>query len=207
MLPQKLVEEILEIGIPTIIDEIYQGIVFDIPKKESSAIKYFSPDRNLIISNGFSKYFSMPGWRVGWLVIPNRYILLLQKLLQNTVISTPTLSQMLAEVCMKECINELEGYVGIYKKRLEIATNFLSRLGLELGYKVNGALYIYLDLSNFINDSFEFSKKMLEKYSVALPPGLDFGKNETNKFIRISLTNSEGSIMTGLERLINTLHD
>ena len=207
LLPQKLVEEILEIGIPTIIDEIYQGIVFGIPKKESSAIKYFSADGNLIISNGFSKYFSMPGWRVGWLVVPDRYIPALQKLLQNIVISTPTLSQMLAEICMRECINELDEYVSIYKKRLETATNFLNNSGLELGYKVNGAFYIYLDLSNFINDSLEFSRKMLEEYSVALTPGLDFGTNRTNKFIRISLTNSEGNILTGLERLLNAIYD
>jgi len=108
---------------------------------------------------------------------------------------------------MRECINELDEYVSIYKKRLETATNFLNNSGLELGYKVNGAFYIYLDLSNFINDSLEFSRKMLEEYSVALTPGLDFGTNRTNKFIRISLTNSEGNILTGLERLLNAIYD
>lgn len=207
ILNKELLETLLEIGKPIIIDEIYQGIVFKENKKELSAIRYFKKDGNLIISNGFSKYFAMPGWRVGWLVLPDEYIPKIQKLLQNIVISTSTLSQLVATVCISECKNELEEYINIYKKRLLSAKRFLESKGIEIGYEIEGAFYIFLDISKFSRDSYEVSKKLLEEYLVAVTPGIDFGENKTNNFIRISLTNSEENILLGLERLINMFYD
>lgn len=206
LLKDELVEELLETGLPIIVDEIYQGIVFTKPKSESSVARYFTPDGNLIISNGFSKYFSMPGWRVGWLVLPDRYIPDIQKLLQNIVISTSTPSQILANICINECINELDEYARIYHQRLISAKEYLEKFGFSIGYEVEGAFYLYLDMSKYTDDSYEFSRRFLEEYSVAVTPGVDFGKNMTSKFIRISLTNRVENILVGLERLINMIY-
>lgn len=206
LIKHQIVEEILNTNIPIIIDEIYQGIVFTKSPKESSLIRYFSKNGNLIISNGFSKYFAMPGWRVGWLVVPDKYLKNLQKLFQNIVISPATPSQILADICINEFREEFNNYTKIYKDRLTSAKEYLERFGIQLGYEIEGAFYIYLDLSNFTNNSFEFSKRFLEEYSVAITPGIDFGENLTNKFVRIALTNSKENILTGLERLINMLY-
>ena len=206
LIKHQTVEEILNTNIPIIIDEIYQGIVFTKSPKESSLIRYFSKNGNLIISNGFSKYFAMPGWRVGWLVVPDKYLKNLQKLFQNIVISPATPSQILADICINEFREEFNNYTKIYKDRLTSAKEYLERFGIQLGYEIEGAFYIYLDLSNFTNNSFEFSKRFLEEYSVAITPGIDFGENLTNKFVRIALTNSKENILTGLERLINMLY-
>ncbi|MGC8964078.1 MAG: pyridoxal phosphate-dependent aminotransferase [Brevinematia bacterium] len=207
ILNKELIESLLETGTAIIIDEIYQGIVFKENKKELSSIRYFKKDGNLIISNGFSKYFAMPGWRVGWLVLPDEYIHKIQKLLQNIVISTSTLSQLVASVCINECRSELEGYVNIYKERLTIAKTFLESRGLKIGYEIEGSFYIFLDISKFSKNSYEISKKLLEEYLVAITPGIDFGENKTDSFVRISLTNSKENILLGLERLINMFHD
>lgn len=206
LIKHQTVEEILNTNIPIIIDEIYQGIVFTKSPKESSLVRYFSKNGNLIISNGFSKYFAMPGWRVGWLVVPDKYLKNLQKLFQNIVISPATPSQILADICINEFREEFNNYTKIYKDRLTSAKEYLERFGIQLGYEIEGAFYIYLDLSNFTNNSFEFSKRFLEEYSVAITPGIDFGENLTNKFVRIALTSSKENILTGLERLINMLY-
>ncbi|MCS7299402.1 MAG: aminotransferase class I/II-fold pyridoxal phosphate-dependent enzyme [Spirochaetia bacterium] len=206
LLKDDILEVLLETGLPIIVDEIYQGIVFTKPKSESSVARYFTRDGNLIISNGFSKYFSMPGWRVGWLVLPDRYIPNMQKLLQNIVISTPTPSQVLASICISECIDILDEYTSTYHQRFISAKQYLERFGFSIGYEVEGAFYIYLDMSKYTNDSYEFSKRFLEEYSVAITPGIDFGQNMTNKFVRISLTNRLENILVGLERLINMIY-
>ncbi|MFN4245708.1 MAG: pyridoxal phosphate-dependent aminotransferase [Brevinematia bacterium] len=206
LIKDEIVEELLNRNVPVIVDEIYQGIVFNREKHESSIIKYFSRDGNLIISNGFSKYFAMPGWRIGWLVLPDRFVKNIQKLLQNIVISTPTPSQILANICINEFRKIFENYVKIYKERLEKAKNYLSKFGFSVGYEIEGGFYIFLDLSKYTNNSYELSKKLLEEYLVAVTPGIDFGENKTDQFIRISLTNDEKNILTGLERLINMLY-
>lgn len=206
LLKKEILEEILNLNIPIIVDEIYQGIVFTKPKEESSLARYFSRNGNLIISNGFSKYFSMPGWRVGWLVVPDRYIQPLQKLLQNIVISPPTPSQILADIVINESIEELDNYTKIYHDRLVSVKEYLEKMGFSIGYEIEGAFYIFLDLSKYTNDSFTISKKLLEEYSVAVTPGIDFGENKTNRFIRIALTNKKENILLGIERLINMLY-
>ncbi|MCX8029566.1 MAG: aminotransferase class I/II-fold pyridoxal phosphate-dependent enzyme [Brevinematales bacterium] len=206
LLREEILVHILDSGIPLIVDEIYQGIVFSKPKKNSSVASYFSRNGNLIISNGFSKYFCMPGWRVGWLVVPDRYLQSLQKLLQNVVISTSTPSQILADICINECIQEFDEYTKIYYDRLLSAKEYIEKFGFSIGYEIDGAFYIYLDLSKYTKDSYEFSKRFLYEYSVAITPGVDFGENKTNQYVRIALTNRKENILVGLERLINMIY-
>ncbi len=203
---KKETQEIVNLGIPVIVDEIYQGIVFKENKYETSVIEYFSKDGNLIISNGFSKYFSMPGWRIGWLVVPDRYINTLQRMLQNIVISTNTISQIAAEIAINEAIDELDRNVEEYRKRLNFAKNIIEKFGMKIGYEIEGAFYIYLDVSNYSTDSFELCKRFLKDYLVAITPGIDFGLNKTNQFVRFSLTNTLPNIELGLERFINMLY-
>ena len=206
LIKKEIIEELLNMEIPIIVDEIYQGIVFSKSKYESSTVKYFKKDGNLIISNGFSKYFAMSGWRIGWILLPDRFIKNFQKLLQNIVISTSLPSQILANICINYFRNDFESYVKIYEERLNLAKDYLNKFGFSLGYEIEGGFYIFLDLSNYTNNSYEVCKKLLEEYAVAITPGTDFGKNKTNKFVRISLTNRKENILLGLERLINMIY-
>jgi len=178
-------------------DEIYHGLVYG--ERAASALEV---GQNCAVVNGFSKFFLMTGWRLGWMVIPKELLPDITAILQNTVISPPTLSQFAALACFEEeVLEELRRNVEIFKRRREVLLNGLKELGFKIPAEPQGAFYIYADASRFTDDSFKFAFEVLEKTAVAITPGRDFGENQTEKFIRFSFCTSLQKIEEALERL------
>ncbi len=178
-------------------DEIYHGLVYG--QQANSALQY---SNDVFVINSFSKYFAMTGWRVGWLVVPEQFIDPVERLSQNIFISTPTHSQYAALAAFdKESITELEARKHEFELRRDFLYKELLRLGFEIAVKPEGAFYIYVRCSRFTNDSFQFAKDLLEQEGVAVTPGKDFGKNESNCYIRFAYTASIAKMSVAIDRL------
>ncbi len=178
-------------------DEIYHGLLYD--KTAASALQY-SPD--VFVINSFSKFFGMTGWRVGWLVVPEAFIDPVERLAQNIFISTPTHSQYAALASFsQENMQELERRRLEFVARRDFLYENLIRLGFKVECKPEGAFYIYANCSAFTNDSFQFASDLLETEGVAVTPGKDFGKNNSNIYIRFAYTASIDRMSDALNRM------
>ncbi len=178
-------------------DEIYHGLTY-----EERAPSILEVTDNAAVISGFSKFFLMTGWRVGWLIAPKSLVKDIVAILQNIAISAPTLSQITALVCFeKECLEELRENVKTFKKRRNLMLSGLKEIGFNVPVEPKGAFYIFADVSNFTEDSFRFAFEVLEKTGVAITPGKDFGYNKTRCFVRFSFCTDERNIEEGLERL------
>ena len=176
-------------------DEIYHGIQYE--NKPTSALEI--TDECYVI-NSFSKYFSMTGWRIGWMVVPENHVRQVERLSQNLFICPPHVSQLTALVAM-DSKEELEQNIDIYKKNREILLEELPKAGLKTFSPPDGAFYIYIDISEFSNDSLKFCKDVLEKAGVAITPGLDFDQKRGNSTIRFSYARSTEDIKEGAKRI------
>ena len=176
-------------------DEIYHGIQYE--NKPTSALEI--TDECYVI-NSFSKYFSMTGWRIGWMVVPENHVRQVERLSQNLFICPPHVSQLTALVAM-DSKEELEQNIDIYKKNREILLEELPKAGLKTFSPPDGAFYIYIDISEFSNDSLKFCKDVLEKAGVAITPGLDFDQKRGNSTIRFSYARSSEDILEGARRI------
>ncbi len=182
-------------------DEIYHGLVYWGRAPSSLEVT----DKTVVV-NGFSKFFLMTGWRLGWMVVPEELVSEVRAILQNIVISPPTLSQIAAVKCFdEEVLSELRENVKTFKERRDVMLKGLKEIGFKIPYEPQGAFYIYADASEFTDDSFSFSFELLERAKVAVTPGRDFGYNQTNKFVRFSFCTDIKNIEEGLERLYNYL--
>tara|TARA_Y100001970_G_scaffold243807_2_gene309399 strand:+ start:4853 stop:6004 length:1152 start_codon:yes stop_codon:yes gene_type:complete len=161
-------------------DEIYHGITYD---NKANSFLEFNP--NTIVTNGFSKYFAMTGWRIGWLVLPDELTITIEKLLQNLYISAPTISQYAALKAF-DCSNELEQNILTYKINRDILYNSLKNSGFGKICNPNGAFYLYAHLGQLSKSSEDFCKKMLEEAHVAATPGIDFDKSKGCEYVRFS---------------------
>ncbi len=178
-------------------DEIYHGLVYD--QQANSALQY---SNEVFVINSFSKYFSMTGWRIGWLIVPEQCIDPVERLAQNIFISTPTHSQYAAlNAFTAENLQELEHRKQIFKKRRDFLYDNLLRLGFEIPVKPEGAFYIYAKCSRFTQDSYQFAKDLLEQEGVAVTPGKDFGNNAANCYIRFAYTASIAKMSVAIEKL------
>src|SRR6059058_4653762 len=155
-------------GIRFISDEIYHGLDYAFPAVTAAEL---SP--HALVINSFSKYFCMTGWRVGWMVVPEPLVRPIERLQQNLAISVPTLSQIAAEAAF-EGRAELDAIKHGYEENRRILIEALPKLGLEKFLPVDGAFYLYADISRFSNDSLAFANAMLEEAHVAVTPGIDF---------------------------------
>ena len=126
-----------------------------------------------MIINSFSKYFCMTGWRVGWMVAPDALVRPIERLQQNLAISVPTLSQVAAAAAF-DGRDEMEAVKHGYEENRRILVEGLPKAGLDKFLPVDGAFYLYADVSRFTDDSFDFAKRMLEEAGVAATPGIDF---------------------------------
>jgi len=178
-------------------DEIYHGICYDEPATSALA---FTDDA--IIINSFSKYFSMTGWRLGWMVVPEKFIEPVEKLAQSLFISPPALSQY-AAVAAFDCMDELDGYVEVYARNREILLREFPKIGLPKLASADGAFYIYADVRHLTNDSVAFCQQMLAETGVAATPGLDFDPHRGNSFVRFSFAGSTETIENAVEALRN----
>ncbi|WP_315708211.1 pyridoxal phosphate-dependent aminotransferase [Brenneria uluponensis] len=177
-------------------DEIYHGITYK--EKATSARKY---SENVIVVNSFSKYFSMTGWRIGWMIVPDNWIRTVERLIQNLFISTSTLSQVGATKAF-DAYQQMDEYVAGYKQKRDILYTALRKCGLNNITYPQGAFYIYADVSHLTNDSVSFCKKMLEETGVAITPGVDFDPYNGNNFIRFSFAADLSTIISASEVII-----
>ncbi|MCK4842540.1 MAG: aminotransferase class I/II-fold pyridoxal phosphate-dependent enzyme [Methylococcales bacterium] len=178
-------------------DEIYHGLVYG--KKANSALEFSD---EVFVINSFSKYFSMTGWRIGWLVVPEYFIDPVERLAQNIFISTATHSQYAALAAFTDKnILELEHRKQQFEKRRDFLYENLLRLGFEIAVKPEGAFYIYANCAKFTDDSFQFAKDLLEQQGVAVTPGKDFGDNLSNIHLRFAYTASIAKMTVAIERL------
>ncbi len=184
-------------NIRLISDEIYHGVTYG--KKAETALS-FNPDA--VVINSFSKYFSMTGWRLGWMVIPEELLRPIECLSQNLFISPPTLSQ-LAGVAAFDCSEQLDGYVANYARNRALLLEQLPRAGFDKLSNPDGAFYLYADVSEMTNDSVNFCKRMLDEIGVAVTPGVDFDPDRGSRYVRFSFAESFDVIEKAAERLLS----
>ncbi len=176
-------------------DEIYHGIVYE---GETTSAVEVSP--HAIVVNSFSKYFSMTGWRVGWLVVPEELVRPIERLAQNFFISVPTLSQY-AALAAFECRDVLDAHVARYKANRDLLMAGLPAAGLDRLTPAQGAFYIYADVSHLTNESRDFCKRMLQEAGVATTPGVDFDRARGAGTLRISFAGSMAEMEEAVRRL------
>src|SRR5437016_2903057 len=186
-------------GIRFISDEIYHGLDYAFPAE--TAAKFSD---NAVIINSFSKYFCMTGWRVGWMVVPDALVRPIERLQQNLAISVPTLSQVAAAAAF-DGRDEMEAVKHGYEENRRILVEGLPRAGLDKFLPVDGAFYLYADVSPFTDDSFEFAKRMLAQTHVAATPGVDFDPIKGRHFIRFCYAGAAGEMHEAVDRLANWL--
>lgn len=193
----KLIDVVAEKNGFLISDEIYHGLVYG--KRATSALE-FSDD--VFVLNSFSKFFGMTGWRLGWLIVPEAVIESANKLIQNLFIAAPTHSQYAALAAFdKDTQLILEQRCDEFKIRRDVLYTGLQELGFKTVNKPEGAFYIYADCSAMTNDSFTFALDLLETAGVAITPGIDFGENQPQRYLRFAYTTSVERIQEGLRRI------
>lgn len=193
----KIAEFVKEKQAYLIVDEIYHGLIY-----EDDVYTALSVDKNTIVINSFSKYFNMTGWRLGWLVAPQKLISLMDKLSQNIFLAAPTPAQSAALAAFKpETIAILESHKEEFKQRRDFLLPALKNLGFKIEVKPQGAFYIYANCEKFTQDSYKFAYDILENVGVAITPGNDFGDNKAANYVRFSYTTSLEHLKEGVKRL------
>ena len=161
-------------------DEIYHGIAYGAKAETALA---FSPD--VVVINSFSKYFSMTGWRIGWMVVPEALVRPIERLAQNLYISPPTISQIAATAAL-DATDELDGHVRTYAANRSRLLAALRDAGFGAVAPADGAFYLYADIAPFGLDAREFTKRLLDETGVAATPGLDFDPVQGDRWVRFS---------------------
>ena len=184
-------------------DEIYHGITYESLPQTARA---FGPtgDNQAIVVNSFSKYYSMTGWRLGWMVVPPDLARSVECLAQNFYVSPPALSQ-LAALPAFGCRAELDGHVARYRKNRDVLREMLRRAGLTRFAPAEGAFYLYVDVSPLTRDSAEFCRRMLDEIGVATTPGRDFDPLHGDDWVRFSFAGSTEDIAEAARRLAEWL--
>lgn len=183
------------LGLRFVSDEIYHGLTYERPAQTALA---FSDEA--VIVNSFSKYYCMTGWRIGWLVLPHALVQTVERLAQSLAISAPTVSQVAAEAAF-DGVEELEAVKAGYARSRAMLAQELPGIGLGDYSPVDGAFYVYADVSRLTNDSMEFCRRMLHEAGVAATPGVDFDRERGARHIRFSFAGAEGDVREGLSRL------
>ena len=183
------------LGINIISDEIYQGLNYDL-----DAETILQHDDKAIVVNGFSKFYSMTGWRLGYLVVPKGMIRGIQKLQQNMYICAPTISQHAAIGALQIDNNEIRNMLKSYKKRRDLTIKSLSNMGIDIGYSPDSSFYVFANMSKYTDNSLDLSLDILNKVSLGVAPGLDFGPS-FKRYIRFSYSSSYRNIQIGLDKM------
>jgi aspartate/methionine/tyrosine aminotransferase len=176
-------------------DEIYHGISYVGPVRSALA---WMPDA--LVVNSFSKYFSMAGWRLGWLVVPPNLVEPARARMGNLFLTPPSLAQH-AGLAAMDCRAELDGHVAAYARNRELMLEGMTRLGLSRIAPPDGAFYVYADVGHLTRDSLAFCRRMLEETGVAAAPGIDFDPVQGNRFVRFSFAVSTALVEEALARL------
>jgi aspartate/methionine/tyrosine aminotransferase len=184
-----------EIGASFISDEIYHGLEY-----EAKAVTALQITDEAYVINSFSKYFSMTGWRAGWLVVPEDQVRILERIAQNMFICAPHASQVAALAAM-DCHDELQSNLEVYRKNRALMLEGLPKAGFTRIAPPDGAFYVYADVSDLTDDSRAFAAEILEKAGVAVTPGLDFDPVRGGGTLRFSYARATADIEEGLSRL------
>ena len=190
-----LAERSRQIGAAFISDEIYHGLDFGRPSV--SALKVSD---NVIVVNSFSKYFSMTGWRVGWLVVPSDLVRVIDRLAQNMFICAPHAAQV-AALASFDCLDELEANRAVYARNRDLLLKNLPASGFERLAPPDGAFYIYSDVSDLTSDSVDLAARILDEVGVAVTPGVDFDPKRGRGTLRFSYAGTTADIEEGIRRL------
>jgi len=190
---KKLIEIAEKKNIWFISDEIYHGLIYD--SKPYSALEFSD---NTIVINGFSKYFCMPGFRIGWVILPNKLVRKAEIIIQNIFISTNTPAQYAAQEAFDK--EHLKIVKETFKKRRDFLYNMLKDIFIIKPIP-EGAFYIWANISQYSNNSIDFCKNLLQKKGVAITPGIDFGLNNTEKFVRFAYTRDISELAEGVKRI------
>ena len=182
-------------NIAIVSDEIYQGISY-----VGSVRSVLSVAPDTLVINSFSKYFSMAGWRLGWLVVPPELLDAARARMGNLFLTPPSLAQH-AGLAAFDCREELEGHVATYARNRELMLAGVAALGLQRIAPPDGAFYIYADVGHLTDDSLAFCRRMLEETGVATAPGIDFDPAQGNRFMRFSFAVSTALVEVALSRL------
>jgi aspartate/methionine/tyrosine aminotransferase len=183
-------------GVRLISDEIYHGLNYDSPI--ASAAEFSD---SAIVVNSFSKYFSMTGWRIGWLVLPPDLARPVECLAQNMFISAPYISQVAAEAAF-DCHEELQANIARYRRSRDHLLAVLPGAGFSRLSPAEGAFYLFADIGDRSNDSAAFCARMLREAGVAVSPGVDFDRTRGNRFVRFSYCGPEDDMRAAAERLL-----
>lgn len=182
-------------GMALISDEIYHGLSYG--ARCHSALEVTD---EVVVINSFSKYFSMTGWRVGWMVVPEAMIRTVERLAQNLFICPPHASQVAALAAL-DCIPEAEANLAVYARNRQMMLERLPKMGFDRIAPPEGAFYIYADVSALTENSLNFAAEVLEKAGVAVTPGLDFDPERGARTLRFSYARATAEIAEGLDRL------
>lgn len=192
--PAHTLEAIGELGIPVVSDEIYHGLVY-----EGQAQPILSIDPDAFVVSGFSKRYAMTGWRLGYLIVPPRYLRQVQALQQNLFISASDFGQWAALAAL-DATDEIEAMRREFDERRLFLIDALPSIGLEVPARPQGAFYMFADARRFTDDSKAFAIDLLEKAGVAVTPGIDFGSRGEG-YVRLSYANSLPRLKEGIDRL------
>jgi aspartate/methionine/tyrosine aminotransferase len=199
----RIVQAVRARGGVTVVDEIYLGLSYD-ERYGSSALAHGD---DVISVNSFSKYFSMTGWRLGWVVLPPALVPAVEKLAQNLYICASSLAQHAALACFEPAaIAEYERRRGEFQRRRDVVLDGLERIGLKVPVAPDGAFYAWADCSAFSPSSWDFCHGLLHSAHVALTPGRDFGPAAAERYLRLSYASSMPHLKQALERLRRLLH-
>ncbi len=190
-----LVETCRERDVALISDEIYHGLHFDRP-----AVSALEVTDEAYVINSFSKYFSMTGWRVGWMVVPPDHVRIVERLAQNLFIC-PSHASQVAALAAFECEPELEANLSVYRTNRQMMIDGLAAAGLPSFAPPDGAFYVYADAGHLGDDSLELSARILDEAGVAVTPGLDFDPGRGHRMLRLSYAGATPDIAEGLDRL------
>jgi aspartate/methionine/tyrosine aminotransferase len=193
----RIVEATRERDAFSIVDEIYLGLSYDGDPRSALAL-----GDDVMVTNSFSKYFHMTGWRLGWLVVPEPFAPVFEKLSQNLYICASTLAQHAALACFTpEALAEFDRRRDEFRRRRDYIVPALREIGLDVPVTPDGAFYVYIDCSRYSENSSAFADELLEKTFVSLVPGEDFGTHQCGRYLRLSYATPIEKLREAIERL------
>ncbi len=199
LVEKEVMQNLCELGIRVISDEIYHGLVYS--GKEQSILEF---THDSMVVSGFSKLYSMTGWRLGYLIVPDSFARPIQKLQQNLFISANSFVQRAGIQALKTDVSKINRIVNTYKNRRDIMYKGLTGLGFEINKIPDGAFYFFVNTKKISSNSYDLAFDILDKAHVALTPGIDFG-SAGKGYLRFSYANSVKNIKEGIARLENYL--
>jgi aspartate/methionine/tyrosine aminotransferase len=180
-------------------DEVYHGITY-----EHAAETILGRAPGGIVLNGFSKFYGMTGWRLGWMILPEDMTAPMERVAQNLYISSNAVSQR-AALAAFDCRDELQRNVEVYRRNRDLLLDALPRCGITEMAPADGAFYIFANVSRLTNDSTDFCARLLDDTGVAVTPGIDFDAEQGHAYIRISFAGETDTIREAADRIVRWL--